>query len=150
MSIADEYLDKYRVRAAADMLRAYRDMEWKAAYGMDKVRQIQSSLESLPATLGKTPVSGGGGNKAEEALIAGIARKDAAERGYREAVEFMEIVTACLNRLSATERRLLELRYIDHSEGGGIARIMEELHVEKSEAYDRSKEALKRFTTLIY
>ena len=149
MSVAIKYLDPHR--ATIMMLRDYYDQQWKAEYGKDKIRQIQSSMESIPAVIGKTPVSGGGGNHAEEALISGIDRKAVAEYGYNQAREYMELMSACLARLTDQERRLLELRYIDYyEEGNGIKRIMEEFHIGQAEAYRRSNRALVRLKTLLF
>ena len=143
------YLDTHL--ATVQMLRDYYDQKWKAEYGKDKVRQIQSSMECLPATLGKIPVNNGSGSRAEDALIAGIDRKAIAEYSYQQACEYMETMDACLSRLSVQERRLLELRYIDyHTEGNGIARIMEEFHVGQAEAYRRSNRALMRLKKLLF
>lgn len=148
MSIQISYLDTRR--ATIKMLRAYRDMQWKAAHGKDRVKEIRARLESLPATLGKTPVSGGSGNRAEEALIAGIDQITVAERGYLEAAEFIETVDACMGQLSAEARRILELRFIDYLERGGVARIADEFNVSQREAYRRSDEALDQLKTLLF
>lgn len=148
MSIQINYLDTRR--ATIKMLRAYRDMQWKASHGQDRVKEIRSRLESLPATLGKTPVSGGSGNKAEEALIAGIDQITVAERGYLEAEEFIQTVDACMGQLTKADRRTLELRYIDYLESGGISRIMDEFNISQREAYRRSDEALEKLKTLLF
>jgi RNA polymerase sigma factor (sigma-70 family) len=148
MSIAVKYLDTRR--ATIRMLRDYRNQQWKAEYGKEKIKEIQSSLESIPAVVGKTPVSGGGGNRAEETLIAGLDRKALAEKQYCEAVEFMELMEACLSRLSKSERHVLEMRYIDYLEGNGIKRIMDELHISQAVAYRRCDEALNRLRNLLY
>lgn len=149
MSVAVKYLDPHR--ATIMMLRDYYDQQWKAEYGKEQIRQIQASMESIPAVVGKMPVSGGGGNHAEDALVSGIDRKTVAEYGYHQAVEYMNLMDACLKRLTDQERRLLEIRYIDYyEEGNGIHRIMEEFHISQAEAYKRSNQALLRLKNLLF
>ena len=148
MSIAIKYLDTRR--ATIKMLRAYRDMEWKARHGKERVKEIRARLESLPATLGKTPVFGGTGNQAEDALIYGIDQITVAERGYLEADEFIKTVDACMGQLTKADRKILEMRFIDYLDTGGINRIMDEYNVSQREAYRRSDEALEKLKTLLF
>ena len=149
MSIAINYLDP--IQATIKMLKDYYDQKWKAEHGKERINQIQARMESVTANVGKDPVSGGGGNRAEEALIAGIDQKTIAEHGYQQALEYMAVMDACLARLTEQERRLLELRYIDYyAEGNGIVRIMEEFHVEKTKAYNLSNRALRRLVKLLF
>lgn len=147
-SIVVKYLEPRR--ATVKMLRDYRNQQWKAEHGKERIRQIQSRMESVTATINQIPVSGGGGNHTEESLVAGIDRKTAAEQGFREAVEYMQLMGDSLSQLTGHERRLLELRYIDYLEGNGINRIMDEFHVSQREAYRRCDTALEKLTTLLF
>ena len=47
-------------------------------------------------------------------------------------------------------RICLTARFIDYEDGDGIKKIMERFHVERSEAYNRSKNALARFARLLF
>lgn len=143
-----DYID--RQKTTADILRDWHDQQWKAETGRERLREINTRLTSVTARVGSTPVSGGGGNKVEEALVNGLAKKEIAQRGYDMARAYLHELTPCWERLSEDERYVLTVRYIDQEEGGGIQRIMDRYHVSRSEAYRRSDAALSRLSKLLF
>ena len=136
-------------RAAAAVLRAWRDMEWKLEEAGESLATISDRLYSLPGMNTTTPVQGGG-NAREASLCTMIDAKAQAEISLQEAREYFEQVFPAWQQLSARERELLELRYVDGCEGSGIRRVMEHFSVEKSAAYNISNEALEHFARLIF
>lgn len=145
-----DFVEERREQITIDILKAWRDMEWKATNGRDQVEEIETRLTSTTSHLGSTPVSGGGGNKVESAMAEGIHQKEMAEHGYHKAKEYMGQITPCWERLTEDERYMLMVRFIDHAEGDGIKRIMNRYCIEKTEAYTRSNAALKRLAKLIF
>lgn len=145
-----KYIVKRRDQLTRDVLYDWRDMEWKVTNGRAQVEEIETLLTSTTSHLGSTPVSGGGGNKVETAMTEGIHKKDIAENGFKEACEYMAWVTPCWERLTEDERYMLMVRFIDHSEGDGIKRIMNRYCIEKTEAYTRSNAALTRLAKLLF
>lgn len=142
--------EKKRLQATKDILRDWRDQEWKNTNGLSQIEEIETSLTSTTSRMGSTPVTGGGGNKVESAMTEGIYRKEIAEKGYLKAREYMGQIAPCWNRLTEDERYMLMVRFIDHVEGDGIQRIMHRYHIEKTEAYTRSNAALSHLARLIF
>ena len=137
-------------QATIRMLRGYRNQQWKAKHEKERIDAIQSRLESVTAKIGGEHVSGGGGNHAEDALVAGIDQKAMAEYGYLWATAYIALMDTCLSRLTDQERRVLELRFIDYLEGNGVNRVMDEYHVSRSEVYRMTDDAVDKLASLIY
>lgn len=143
-----DYVDP--VKATIAILKDWRDQEWKATNGRDQIEEIYTRLTSTTSHLGSTPVTGGGGNKVESAMTEGIHQKEIAEHGYLKAREYMGEISPCWERLTEDERYMLMVRFIDHAEGDGIARIMSRYCVSRTEAYRKSDAALRRLSKLMF
>ena len=143
-----DYID--RNKTTADILRDWRDQNWKAETGREQLEEINARLTRVTGHLGSTPVTGGGGNKVEEAMVAALAKKEIVTRGYDMARDYLRELTPCWERLSEEERYMLTVRYIDREEGNGIPLIMERYHISRSEAYRRSEAALNRLSKLLF
>ena len=59
------------------------------------------------------------------------------------------VVNTSLAALDAEERHILE-RFYMHRAGGHVERLCEELHLEKSQIYERKDRALRHFTLALY
>ena len=143
-----DYIDK--TKTTAEILRDWRDQQWKAETGRERLAEIDTRLLRVTGRTGGTPVSGGGGNRAEEALTAGLAQKEIVTRGYNMARDYLRELMPCWERLSEEEQFMLTVRYIDQLEGNGIPLIMEKYHISRSEAYRRSDAALNRLSKLLF
>lgn len=86
----------------------------------------------------------------EDRLCKSIDQKAVAMHGLKKAREYERDISMCWQRLTEEERFCLTARFIDHEEGNGIAKIMNRLNVEKSEAYNRSNAALERLSKLLF
>ena len=115
-----------------------------------QLAEINARLTRVTGRLGSTPVTGGGGNKVEETMVAALAKKEIVTRGYDMARDYLRELTPCWERLSEEERYMLTVRYIDREEGNGIPLIMERYHISRSEAYRRSEAALNRLSKLLF
>lgn len=143
-----DYIDPVKTTIA--ILKDWRDTEWKLENSREQIEEIETRLTSTTYRAGSTPVSGGGGNKVEQALVAGISQKEIAERGYTKASEYMQGIRPAWERLTEEEKYMLTVRFVDHEEGDGIKRIMDRFYVSKSEAYNMSNAALNRLAKLIF
>jgi len=145
-----EYISEYKEKIVIAMLRDWYDQHWKAEYGKDHLLAITSHMEGKISNISSVPVSGGGGNKIEDQLCAGLDKKVLAEYGYNNAREYVDEMSQTLARLTDDERYMLEVRFIERDEGRGIEKIMDKYYISKTEAYRRSNDALKRLTKLIF
>ena len=147
MGIVD-FIDTRKTTIA--VLRAWRDQFWKLETARERLAELDARLTALRSPLANASPGGGGNHSAEERLCAGIDKKTVAEHGIRKAQEYKNDISAAWERLSTGERDYLTLRWIDHEEGDGIRKIMAKYHIEKSEAYRRSEDALQRLAKLLF
>ena len=143
-----DYIDTRR--ATINMLRDWRDQEWKLERTGEIIDNIQTRLTSTTSRAGSAPVSGSGGNHVEEALCAGIAQKDIARHGYIKATEYRADIAPCWERLTDDERYMITARFVDFTEKDGIKRIMKKYMIEQAEAYRRSNRALEHLEKLLF
>ena len=141
-------------------------MDWKAE-AIDKLQGYearQADMERIPrelerlgasytgiraARLDSMPRAGSSASKREEAMISNITCRDDLKRKLKEAQLWVEIVDGGLSVLDDDERLVLELLFMRPAKGN-IDRLCEQLCVEKSTAYRRRDEALRRFTIALY
>ena len=140
-----DYIDK--TKTTVDILRDWRDQQWKAENGRERLAEINARLTSVTGRM--SPVVSGG-NRSGDAMAEGLAKKEIVARGYDMARDYLRELTPCWERLSEEEQYMLTVRYIDHDEGNGIGQIMEKYHVSRSEAYRRSDAALSRLSKLLF
>lgn len=95
------------------------------------------------ATTDSEPVSGGT-NRREDMLVSNILKREALKNDLEIAKREIEITKKALSVLSADERRILELFYINR-QSGYIDRLCDELCVERSRVYTMKDEALRKF-----
>lgn len=141
-------------------------MNWKteASYKLKDYQARKLAMDNIPAELRRlesastrirsattdgTPVSGGGGNAREDALISNIVQREELKRRLREAKLWVATVDRALAVLDDEERRVLELFFINRAKGN-VERLMEELHLEKTRVYELKDRALRRFTLALY
>ena len=143
-----DYIDVRRATIA--MLRDFRDQQWKLERMPERIREIDERLRAVRSPSAEATPVHGGGNRLEESLCAAIDQKDIAVRDLNQAQEYTRDFMPCWERLTEDERFILTAHFIDRDEGGGIQTIMRKYHIEKSEAYRRSDDALERLSKLLY
>lgn len=146
MSIYD-YLD--RDLATKKILRGWNDRLFAAEHNAEKIAVIRARLTKTTQSTGSAPVKGGGSSK-EEQLVNGIFAIDSLEAEMNEADEVQKELEVCWNRLTEEERLCLREMFVDNEDRQGIQRIKDTLHIEKSEAYARVNNALKRLSTMLF
>lgn len=142
-----DYIDTEKTTIA--ILKDWRDQEWRRENTGRTLRSINDRMTALNGFNDATPVQGGG-NKREEMLCGLIDKKTVAMHGYEMAKEYFAEIERCWRQLTDDERFLLECRFIDGKDAGGIHRIMERFCVEKSRAYELSNAALTRLSKLLF
>jgi hypothetical protein len=125
-----------------NLLRVFRDMEWKASHAADIIRQAEEMMTSMAGFSSSTPVQGGG-NKREEMLINCIDRKAGAEY----AVDYMEMMTRALDHLTNDEKDLVISFFADRI---GIRWVCRKYHVGKTRAYELCNNALIHLDRLLF
>lgn len=121
---------------------------------LEKIPQELKRLEAIytgirAARLDGMPRAGSSASTREDSMIGNITRKDNLKRKLREAKLWVETVEGGLSILDDEGRLALELLFM-HPAKGNIDRLCGQLCVEKSAAYRRRDEALRRFTLALY
>lgn len=146
MSVYD-FLD--REQATKKILRGWHDRIFIRTRNAEKIEVIRTRLTKTTGGVGSSPVKGGGSTK-EEQLVNGLDAIDMLEREIYEADEVQREVEICWDRLTQDEQTCLREMFIDNEDRQGYRRVMNALHVEKTEAYNRVNAALERLTTLLF
>ena len=91
----------------------------------------------------------GNGGKSDDMLIYNIAKRDELNFNLEIAQREVDVTERGLNSLSDDERLILECFYISRPYNH-IQRLMDKLHVSKSELFRRKDAALRKFTMSLY
>ena len=145
---AIDYIDVEKT--AIRMLKDWYDQRWKLENAPKRVAEINDRMCSIKSTSSSSVPVMGGASRTEELLCNAIDQKTVALHGIKKAKEFENDISGCWARLTEDERFCLTARFIDYEDGDGIKKIMDRFHVERSEAYNRSKNALTRFARLLF
>lgn len=109
-----------------------------------QIAAVEAQLTSIrSATTDGEPVSGGS-NKREDMVIANILRRDRLQAGLEVAKWEVAAVEAALAALTEEEQRILDLFYM-HRTKDYIARLCDELCLERSRVYELKSDALRKF-----
>ncbi|MCD7881090.1 MAG: hypothetical protein LUG47_05410 [Clostridiales bacterium] len=136
-------------REAEDKLRSYGARKASVGRTAEQIRLLEMQARSIrSSTADGTPVQGGGSGR-EDALISNLAKREELAQARENTLRWLALVDGALDELTDEERLILERFYI-HRQRGAAERLMEELHLEKSQVYARKNAALRRFTLLLY
>ena len=130
-------------------LRKYESMKLSLQSIKKRIAALEEQTSSLKgARIGGEPVKGGT-SYYEDRLISNIAERERLGFNFEAVEKLVGCMDAALAVLSPKERRVLELFYIQCRKGH-VEQVMEELHVERSEAYRMKDAALKKLTFAMY
>lgn len=136
-------------KCAIEDLRKYEGMQRSLELIPKKIRALEEQAGAMKgARLGREPVQGGTSHY-EDRLISNIAERERLRLNFEAVEKLVGSMDAALATLSPKERRVLELFYIQCRKGH-VEQVMEELHVERSEAYRMKDAALKKLTFAMY
>lgn len=115
----------------------------------EEIKRLEEDAQRIrAASADATPVQGGGSAR-EDMLLSNIVHREELQRRLSDAQRWVDIVDGGLAVLTADERKILEIMYINRS-GGGLFRACEEFNLEKSAVYTRRDAALEKFTLALY
>ena len=136
-------------REAADKLRCYEAKRASAVLAREEMQRLTYEATRIrSAAADGTPVRGGGSTR-EDVMVDNIVRRGELDTAMRIAALWVRTVEAGLAVLDAEERHILDRFYIPRA-GGHVERLCEELHLEKSQVYERKDRALRHFTLALY
>ena len=136
-------------REAADKLRCYEAKRASAVLAREEMQRLTYEATRIrSAAADGTPVRGGGSTR-EDVMVDNIVRRGELDTAMRIAALWVRTVEAGLAVLDAEERHILDRFYIRRA-GGHVERLCEELHLEKSQVYERKDRALRHFTLALY
>ena len=136
-------------REAIDKLKCYEAKRTSLANIRDEIVRLEDDMTRIrSATTDGTPVSGGT-NTREDAMVNNIALREELKRAMKNAIAAVAIVDSGLAVLTDEERQILDRFYI-HRHRGAVDRLCEEMHIEKSRAYELKDKALRHFTLALY
>ena len=137
-------------KEAATTLRDYPARKSGIDRVLEQLEQVAADMTRIrSAAADSIPVSGGGGNRQEDALVGQIMKKGELEKCLASARAWCSTVDKALEVLTPKERRILDLMYV-HRARGNVELLCEELHVEKSRMYELKDDAMRRFTLALY
>lgn len=146
MSIYD-YLD--RKLATKRILRGWHDRAYARDHNRDKIEFIRAKLTKTTHSMGSSPVKGGGSSK-EAQLVNGLDAIDRLEKEICDAEETQSELERCWAQLTEEEKLCLVCMFVDNEDRQGYKRLMDDLCVEKSEAFRRANNALERLSFLLF
>ena len=116
----------------------------------EQIKLLEANFTAIKsAATDNISVQGGETNKREEMLIHNIATREELTTNLEIIKNEIEMTEKGLAALSDTERKILELFYINRPKGY-IERLCDELYVSKTELYRQKENALKHFTMICY
>lgn len=131
-------------RFVEDELRAYPYLKESVGNIDERIKLLESEFcEPKAARLGATPKIGGT-STAEDSMINNIYMRQRLVENKNLAISRIELIEKGLNALNATEKRVLELFYINR-QTNHVGRLMEELGYEKTQIYRIRDRALEKY-----
>ena len=136
--------------AAIERLKDYDARKTSAQLLGEQLYALEMQYTAIrAATTDVEPVRGGDGNRREDALLSNIVLREELKNNKQFVTREVEITEKGLSTLSKEERSILEAFYMRRPYNH-VARLCDELCVEKSELYRRKNAALKKFTIACY
>lgn len=134
-------------REAEQTLREYAARKNAVERIPDEIAALEARFRSIRAP--RLDGSARGEQTVEDGWIENIMRRDKLTRALYVASEEVRQTEKGLQKLSEQERRILDLFYIRRTHDS-VERLMDELHLERSQVYERKDRALRHFTLAMY
>ncbi len=137
----------YKIHIERDMKR-YKDQLRSLAAIPERIRALEEEFTAIrAASVDGEPVSGGGTNRREEALIDNIDMRTRLENSLSVAEQDVQRINESIERLSDREQFVFKAYYIDDR---SVEWIVDQLHLEKSMVYYIKEDAERRMATMEY
>ena len=112
----------------------------------EQIAELEARSTAIrSATSDGTPVKGGGSGR-EAMLLNNITERDRLRDALEQAKKDVAAIERALSVLTDTERRILQVRFIDR-EPGAIAKLSRELSLDERTVRNRQADALLQFGT---
>lgn len=139
------FINKYLDRITADTLSAYNDMNYKAERTTGRERYY-SLMEPSGPKPDAVRVQGGQSSYDDKIINAISARDDEVI-----AHEFISWVDSALDYLESSDAEAAWIVWHYYIDGDkDISKVQKRFNIEKSAAYDKVKQALRRMSRLLY
>ena len=133
---------------AEHLLKDYRDQEWSLTYCKQQIKRLEAKAKRITSDLSKGH-SKVYGNEAH--FTDTVAEIDVYKQKYADAVDYFNGFNPAWERMTEDERSLLTARYIDkYMDSGSMKRIMQEMHLSKTQAYKLADDALNKFARYLF
>lgn len=112
----------------------------------EQIAELEARSTAIrSATADGTPVKGGGSGR-EAMLLDNITERDRLQDALEQGRKDVAKIERALSVLTDTERRILQVRFIDR-EPGAIAKLSRELSLDERTVRNRQADALLQFGT---
>ena len=110
----------------------------------ERIAELEAQATCIRSTTADgTPVKGGGSSR-EDMLLNNITEKDELREALDQTQKQVAKIDRALGVLTDTERRILQVRYIDR-EPGAISKLSCELDLDERTVRNRLSDAMKQF-----
>jgi hypothetical protein len=151
MNIIWQYLDKRG--AAINALKDYKSMEYIIEHTDEEIANIHDDLTTIgnPA-FSDMPSCTHNPQSGEIRMAVAIDEIDVLRKRYRQAKEYMEWFQPAWKTLNSEERFVLEQFYWkeETKQIDAVYNICDQLHVERSTAYNKKNRAVQHLALLLY
>lgn len=110
----------------------------------ERIAELEAQATCIRSTTADgTPVKGGGSSR-EDMLLNNITEKNELQEALDQTQKQVAKIDRALGVLTDTERRILQVRYIDR-EPGAISKLSCELDLDERTVRNRLSDAMKQF-----
>ena len=105
------------VERAKRRLRAFRDLQEDIDFKVERLQRLREKITALPSSnMTGMPRSPGRGDRASSLIARAVdLEKDIAKMRAKEAAEYEAIQLITLSMPKASERAIIQMRYLDHA-----------------------------------
>jgi hypothetical protein len=151
MNIIWQYLDKRG--AAINALKDYKSMEYIIEHTDEEIANIHDDLTTIGSpAFSDMPSCTHNPQSGEIRMAVAIDEIDVLRERYRQAKEYMEWFQPAWKTLNSEERFVLEQFYWEEGtkQIDAVYNICDQLHVERSTAYNKKNCAVQHLALLLY
>lgn len=134
---------------AAEKLRTYQAMETALENLPREIRRLEAEYTGIGAQRFTGVLTARDLRSREDRILNNIVQRQELRWLLEQAQQWMQTVSAALETLDPQEKGVLRHLYIC-PKNGGIDKLCEVLHLEKSSVYRKRDTALRKFTLALY
>lgn len=147
MHISWTFLDKQKATISA--LEAFSSMDFIVKHSADDEARVRVKMEGVGSPNLDGMPHAHDPQAGEKRMLNCIEEIDIIRERYRQAVEYMAWFKPAWNQLSEDERYVLELFFLEDTEGAA-ERIADHFCIDRKSAYNRKYRAVEHLSVLLY